>query len=59
MLVAGIVLHEAAAKKKYWDPCTCYADVQPEAAVLGQLLAGKVLCRGSDSATPKLNLRMV
>ena len=31
----------------------CYADVRPEAEASGRLLAGKGLCGGSDSATPK------
>ena len=32
---------------------SCYADVRPEAEASGRLLAGKGLCGGSDSATPK------
>ena len=31
----------------------CYADVRPEAEASGRLLAGKGLCGGPDSATPK------
>ena len=32
---------------------SCCADVRPEAEASGRLLAGKGLCGGSDSATPK------
>ena len=39
-----------------WVPqpiSSCYTDAQPEAEVSGHLLAGKGLCGGSDSVTPK------